>query len=65
LARGGYTYSWGFSGSYQTGLGPDADDEIMTPTMIEYTAIRGVRMTFAAARGQFSILAGVPADPPN
>ncbi|KAG0633802.1 regulator of chromosome condensation 1/beta-lactamase-inhibitor protein II [Tuber brumale] len=58
-------YSWGFSGSYQTGLGPDADDEIMTPTKIENTATRGVRMTFAAAGGQFSILAGVPADPAN
>ncbi|PWW75686.1 hypothetical protein C7212DRAFT_194438, partial [Tuber magnatum] len=61
----GQAYSWGFSGSYQTGLGPDADDEIMTPTGVENTATRGVRMTFAAAGGQFSILAGVPADPAN
>ncbi|KAG0632850.1 regulator of chromosome condensation 1/beta-lactamase-inhibitor protein II [Tuber brumale] len=61
----GTSISWGFSGSYQTGLGPDADDEIMTPTKIENTATRGVRMTFAAAGGQFSILAGVPADPAN
>ncbi|CUS10114.1 unnamed protein product, partial [Tuber aestivum] len=57
--------SWGFSGSYQTGLGPDADDEIMTPTRIENTATRGVRMTFAAAGGQFSLLAGVPTEPTN
>ncbi|KAG0123155.1 hypothetical protein HOY82DRAFT_639701 [Tuber indicum] len=61
----GQAYSWGFSGSYQTGLGPDADDEITTPTKIENTATRGIRMTFAAAGGQFSILAGVPADPAN
>ncbi|CAZ85990.1 unnamed protein product [Tuber melanosporum] len=61
----GQAYSWGFSGSYQTGLGPDADDEITTPTKIENTATRGIRMTFAAAGVQFSILAGVPADPPN
>ncbi|PWW75127.1 hypothetical protein C7212DRAFT_352480 [Tuber magnatum] len=57
----GQAYPWGFSGSYQTGLGPGADDEIMTPTRIENTATRGVRMTFAAAGGQFSILTGIPA----
>ncbi|CUS14070.1 unnamed protein product, partial [Tuber aestivum] len=53
------SYSWGFGGSYQTGLGPDADDEIMTPTKIENTATRGVRMAFATAGEQFSILAGI------
>ncbi|PWW77253.1 hypothetical protein C7212DRAFT_357038 [Tuber magnatum] len=65
ILKEGQAYSWGFSGSYQTGLGPDADDEIMAPTRIENTATRGVKMTFAAAGGQFSILAGIPAEPAN
>ncbi|CUS10854.1 unnamed protein product, partial [Tuber aestivum] len=59
----GQAYSWGFSGSYQTGLGPDADDEIMTPTRIENTTTRGIRMTFTAASRQFSLLAGIPTEP--
>ncbi|PWW79823.1 hypothetical protein C7212DRAFT_361010 [Tuber magnatum] len=61
----GQASSWGIKGCYQTGLGPDASDEIMTPTRIENTATRGVRMTFATAGGQFSILAGVPSEPSN
>ncbi|CUS10858.1 unnamed protein product, partial [Tuber aestivum] len=39
----GQAYSWDFSGCYLTGLGPDADDEIMIPTSIENTATRGAR----------------------
>ncbi|CUS06803.1 unnamed protein product [Tuber aestivum] len=65
ISTEGQAFSWGFSGSYQTGLGPDADEGIMTPTRIENTATRGVRMTFAAAGGQFSILTGVPTEPAN
>ncbi|PWW77244.1 hypothetical protein C7212DRAFT_351164 [Tuber magnatum] len=65
ISMDGQASSWGFNGSYQTGLGPDAGDEIMTPTRIENTATRGVRMTFATAGGQFSILAGVPTEPAN
>ncbi|KAG0124858.1 hypothetical protein HOY82DRAFT_493580, partial [Tuber indicum] len=65
VSKEGQAYSWGFSGSHQTGLGPDADDEVMSPTRIENTATRGVRMTFAAAGGKFSILAGIPAEPAN
>ncbi|CAZ85804.1 unnamed protein product [Tuber melanosporum] len=60
ISREGQAYSWGFGGSYQTGLGPEADDEIKTPTKIENTATRGVKMVFSDAGGQFSILAGIP-----
>ncbi|PWW73881.1 hypothetical protein C7212DRAFT_359178 [Tuber magnatum] len=61
----GQAYSWGFGGSYQTGLGPGARDEIRTPTTIENTAPRGARMAFPAAGGQFSILTGIPTKPAN
>ena len=52
-------FSWGFSLSYQTGQG--VTEEVKIPTRIENTAIRGKKITWAGAGGQYSILAG-PAD---
>ena len=52
-------FSWGFSLAYQTGQG--TTDEIKMPTRIENTAIRGKKITWSGAGGQYSIIAG-PAD---
>ncbi len=52
-------FSWGFSLMYQTGQG--VTDEVKMPTKIENTAIRGKKITWAGAGGQYSMLAG-PAD---
>lgn len=60
ISREGHAYSWGFSGGYQTGLGPNCAEEVESPTRIINTATEGVRMIFADASGQLSVLAGVP-----
>ena len=52
-------FTWGFSLAYQTGQG--TTDEIKLPTQIENTAVRGKKITWAGAGGQYSIIAG-PAD---
>lgn len=52
-------FSWGFSLMYQTGQG--TTDEVKLPTKIENTAVRGKKITWAGAGGQYSMLAG-PAD---
>lgn len=56
ITNDGKAYSWGFSENYRTGQG--TDDAIKTATVIENTAIKGKKMTFAACGGQFSLLAG-------
>ncbi|OLN97866.1 Protein pim1-like protein 1 [Colletotrichum chlorophyti] len=53
----GEANSWGFSANYQTGQGTTEDVE--TPTIIDNTAVRGKKMVFAGAGGQYSILGGV------
>jgi len=57
LSAEGKAYSWGFSANYQTGQG--TDDDIKTPTLIDNTAVREQKLTFAGAGGQYSILASV------
>ncbi|KAF9892391.1 hypothetical protein FE257_002168 [Aspergillus nanangensis] len=49
----GRPWSWGFSATYQTGQGTQDDIEIAT--VIENTAVRGKKLNWAGAGGQFSI----------
>ncbi|KAK2047998.1 RCC1/BLIP-II [Colletotrichum somersetense] len=58
----GEAHSWGFSANYQTGQGTTEDIE--TPTTIDNTAVRGKKLVFAGAGGQYSVLGGV-ADVPK
>ncbi|KAF2203418.1 RCC1/BLIP-II [Delitschia confertaspora ATCC 74209] len=51
----GKSYSWGFSATYQTGQGTDDDIEI--PTLINNTAVREKKLTWAGCGGQYSVLA--------
>ncbi|CAD6506386.1 BgTH12-07312 [Blumeria graminis f. sp. triticale] len=53
----GRAYSWGFSSNYQTGQGTDED--VVEATLIDNTAVRGKRLTYAGVGGQFGILAGL------
>ncbi|EYE92593.1 RCC1 domain-containing protein [Aspergillus ruber CBS 135680] len=50
----GRAWSWGFSATYQTGQGTQDDIEIAT--VIENTAVRGKKLNWAGAGGQFSVL---------
>lgn len=54
ITRDGKAYSWGFSANYQTGLGTDSDVE--EATMIDNTAVRGKKLNWAGAGGQFSVM---------
>ncbi|KAI9820348.1 MAG: Regulator of chromosome condensation [Pycnora praestabilis] len=49
----GQVYSWGFSANYQTGQG--TDDDVEVATLIDNTAVRGKKLNWAGAGGQFSI----------
>ncbi|PYI31425.1 RCC1/BLIP-II [Aspergillus indologenus CBS 114.80] len=49
----GHPWSWGFSATYQTGQG--TQDDIEVATVVENTAIRGKRLNWAGAGGQFSV----------
>lgn len=55
LTGDGKVYSWGFSANYQTGQG--TTDDIEVPTLIDNTAIRDLKITWAGAGGQYSVLA--------
>lgn len=55
IDKNGKAYSWGFSANYQTGQG--TDDDIDVPTMIDNTAVRETKLTWAGCGGQFSVLA--------
>lgn len=57
ISKQGKAYTWGFSASYQTGLG--TDDEVEVATVIDNTATRGKQLIWAGAGGQFSVLAGL------
>jgi regulator of chromosome condensation len=50
----GKAFSWGFSTNYQTGQG--TEDDIDVPTLIDNTAVRDIKLTFAGAGGQYSVL---------
>ncbi|RAL13617.1 RCC1/BLIP-II [Aspergillus homomorphus CBS 101889] len=49
----GRPWSWGFSATYQTGQG--TQDDIEVATLVENTAVRGKRLNWAGAGGQFSV----------
>ncbi|KAF1842452.1 RCC1/BLIP-II [Cucurbitaria berberidis CBS 394.84] len=55
IDKNGKAYSWGFSANYQTGQG--TDDDIDVPTMIDNTAVRETKLTWAGCGGQYSVLA--------
>ncbi|XXG98634.1 hypothetical protein Hte_004960 [Hypoxylon texense] len=57
ITPGGQAYSWGFSENYQTGLGTSDDVEI--PTLIDNSAVRGEKLVWAGAGGQYSMLASI------
>lgn len=61
VTEDGKAYSWGFSANYQTGQG-ETEDDIEVPTLIDNTAVRGKKIVFAGAGGQFSLLASVHED---
>ncbi|KAJ5273952.1 Regulator of chromosome condensation RCC1 [Penicillium angulare] len=51
----GRAWSWGFSANYQTGQG--TADDIEVATIIDNTAVRGKKLNWAGAGGQFSVFA--------
>ncbi|KAJ9196145.1 hypothetical protein DTO164E3_6442 [Paecilomyces variotii] len=53
----GKAYSWGFNTNYQCGQGPNLD-EVTVPTLIDNTAVRDKKLTWAGSGGQYSMLAG-------
>lgn len=57
VAKDGKAHAWGFSATYQTGLGTDKDVEVAT--QIDNTATRGKKLVWAGCGGQFSVLAGL------
>jgi regulator of chromosome condensation len=62
VTKGGEAYSWGFSANYQTGQG--TTDDIKVATLLDNTAVRGKKLVWCGAGGQFSVLAGEAADKP-
>ena len=60
ISKDGKAYSWGFSATYQTGLGQD--DDVEEATLIDNTAVRGQRLVWAGAGGQFSVIAASAKD---
>ena len=58
--KAGQAFSWGFSGNYQTGQG--TTDDIEVATKIDNTAVRGKKLVWAGAGGQFGMLASVAED---
>lgn len=56
ITRNGKSYSWGFNPHNQTGLG--SDDDVECAALIDNTAVRGKKLLWAGAGGQYSVLAG-------
>jgi regulator of chromosome condensation len=56
VTTAGKVYSWGFSANYQTGLG--TADTVELATVIDNTAMRDRKITWADGGGQFSVFAG-------
>ncbi|GAD94871.1 Ran exchange factor Prp20/Pim1 [Paecilomyces variotii No. 5] len=50
----GRAWSWGFSATYQTGQG--TQDDIEVATIIDNTAVRGKKLSWAGGGGQFSVI---------
>ncbi|RMZ82643.1 hypothetical protein DV738_g1659, partial [Chaetothyriales sp. CBS 135597] len=48
----GRAYSWGFNATYQCGQGPNGEDEIQTPRLMDGRAIRDQKIVWAGAGGQ-------------
>ncbi|KAJ9649517.1 hypothetical protein H2199_000292 [Coniosporium tulheliwenetii] len=57
ITTDGKAYSWGFSANYQTGQG--TDDDVEVATLIDNTAVRGKKLVYAGAGGQYSVLAAL------
>jgi regulator of chromosome condensation len=57
VSSSGRVYSWGFNATYQCGQGND--DDVEEATQIDNTAVRGKKIVFAGAGGQFSVIAGL------
>jgi hypothetical protein len=53
----GKAYSWGFNTNYQCGQGSDMD-EASVATLIDNSAVRDKKLSWAGAGGQYSLLAG-------
>lgn len=53
----GKAYSWGFNAGYQCGQG-NVDDDVVVATLLDSSAVRGKRLSWAGAGGQYSMLAG-------
>lgn len=60
VTKEGRAYAWGFSANYQTGLG--TDDDVMEATLIDNTALRGVKVNWAGAGGQYSVFTAPATD---
>lgn len=56
VTKDGKAYSWGFSGTYQTGQG--TDDDVTLPTLLDNTAIRKIHVKWAGGGGQSSAFGG-------
>lgn len=54
VTEAGKAYSWGFSANYQTGQG--TIDDVLTPTLIDNTAVRERKLNGTTTGGQFSIV---------
>ncbi|KAI0477567.1 RCC1/BLIP-II [Xylariaceae sp. FL0804] len=61
ISKTGRAYSWGFSANHQAGLHTTLD--VVAPTLIDNSAVRGRRLVWAGAGGQYSMLAAVRDDP--
>lgn len=61
IDKNGKAYAWGFSTTFQTGLG--TDDDVELATMIDNTAVRDKKLVWAGAGGQFSVIAGLAETP--
>ena len=56
ITEDGKAYSWGFSANYRTGLG--TEEPVEEPTLVENSAVKEKRLTWAGCGGQFSVLEG-------
>ncbi|EGC45514.1 pheromone response pathway component SRM1 [Histoplasma capsulatum var. duboisii H88] len=63
IDKDGRAWSWGFSANYQTGQGTDEDIEVAS--IVENTAVRGKRLNWAGAGGQYSVFTEIAATTTN
>ncbi|PGH17552.1 hypothetical protein AJ79_01152 [Helicocarpus griseus UAMH5409] len=57
IGKDGRAWSWGFSANYQTGQG--TEDDIEVASVVENTAVRGKKLNWGDAGGQFSVFTEV------